>query len=275
MSIAKYINLEYQSFLTIVAAISIYYISRIIFEYSERPNLSVLIYFAGFFFYWPYSGIRGALVLSIGMYYFCRYIEDKKLIKIIFIIYLLSLLHVSALGYILLIPFVIHRISNRNYILFILSILLLSIFLSHYTFEIIKYLSVYERIKYYADEEQDVLNFKLFARVCIFLSALLSYTIYQDKLNYFNIKLYQVFLASLPIYIVFSGVGIVAEQISLFAYVYIIIVPVNTLIAIQRKTVRKVLIAAIIIFSINYFYITYSYTVDASQRNFTNIYNNI
>lgn len=266
ISTAKNIGLTYQEFISLTAIVTLVYIGKLVYKYSEHPNLSILIYFGAFFFFWPYSGIRGGLIYSIGTFFLCEYIENKNRIKFILIVLLLSLLHQMAISYLLLMLIVSIK-DKKTYLIFLASSCIVSFFMAEIVIDLIDHSLFSSRVKFYYNNSVDFYSFKFIARLIIFCITLFAYVIYIDKLNEVNNKLFQIFLISFPIFIIFNRVIILAEQISLIAFSLIILVPVSTISINNSLIVRKIIKSFLIIFSIIYFNITYKYNLESSYKN--------
>lgn len=80
-SFIKTFGLSYQSYVAILAAITLYYIYRICVRYSKNPMLSMVIYYAFFYFVWVYSGLRQGLAMSVGAFYLLEALRDDTIEK--------------------------------------------------------------------------------------------------------------------------------------------------------------------------------------------------
>ena len=65
-STLKFLGFNYQSYLAVFALVSCFYIARLSLAYSVYPVMTGLLFYAAFFFTWPYSGIRQGFVLCVG-----------------------------------------------------------------------------------------------------------------------------------------------------------------------------------------------------------------
>src|SRR5699024_2527885 len=90
---------------------------------SNKPTMSLFLYYSFFYFVWTFSGIRQGFVLAVGIYYYLVTFEENKSFKFILINLVLSLIHTSVL--ILLPMYFISKIHWTQKRLLVLSVIVL------------------------------------------------------------------------------------------------------------------------------------------------------
>jgi len=116
-----------QIFLTIIAALSIFPVGRLIYKYSSMPFLSFTIYISFNFYAFIFSGLRQALAFSL-VYISYDFIMEKKPAKFLITIILAILFHNSALFF--LPAYVISnvKLSKVKLLISIISFIVIYIF---------------------------------------------------------------------------------------------------------------------------------------------------
>lgn len=106
MKVCSALGMNFQWFLAVVTAITLYPIYLFIKRYSSDKCLSCLIYVSYMLFEFDLTGIRQALAMSISLLAFMCLMERKKgyLIKYLLLIWIASEFHKSAWVCILILP---------------------------------------------------------------------------------------------------------------------------------------------------------------------------
>lgn len=110
-----------QFFLAVCAFISTLPVFLYVKNKSTNPLLSVLIYLGLPVFLMSFSGLRQAIAIGITIFSL-KYIEEKKLVKFILIIFFSTLFHSSAKIFIIAYPLYHLKLSNNRKLLLALFI---------------------------------------------------------------------------------------------------------------------------------------------------------
>ncbi|MDG2252946.1 MAG: EpsG family protein [Methylophilaceae bacterium] len=269
----KAFGLEYQSFLSLIAAISLYYIGKIAWRYSAFPILTALLFFSMFYFTWPYSGIRQGLILCIGAYYFMYCAHNNKFILFILISFALSLIHLSAIFFIFF--FIVYKMHLSKKMIIFLSIIIifLSFYFQHEIVQFINFLPYNERVFFYSQSfyTTSYFDFKTFSRLIIFIILLFIYNEVRKKDDLVLSGVCSISIASFPLYAMFKFSEILASQASLYGFIFIILVLPNYLNRGHNSKLKIFKLLFILLFSTMFFYKTYTYTIITSEKNAENI----
>ena len=124
------LGFDERQFLIITSGIIQILIFYTMFEYSEKPLLSVLVYFAFGNFIMTFSGLRQAIAMAICFFSY-KFIKKKKIIFYIILILVASLFHTSALFCIFVYPLYFLKMDNDKFIFYLILIFTFFIFRNH------------------------------------------------------------------------------------------------------------------------------------------------
>lgn len=125
--IIYFLGFSQRSFLIIIAILIQAPIFYTIYKYSDKPILSVFVYFAFGNFIMTFSGLRQAISMGICFYAYV-FIKEKKLIKFILTILVASLFHASVMLCLLLYPLYYIKIKKSMFPFALLGIALCFLF---------------------------------------------------------------------------------------------------------------------------------------------------
>lgn len=200
------------SFLTLIGPM------YIIKKYSKNYLISILLYISIGSFYMNFFIIRQALAISLLMFS-VKYIEEKKLMKFIFLVFIASLFHNTALIFLPLYVLSKMKIDNKNLIvclLFLMIIILLkdviTTFLMNFSSDYTSYVNsefdvkntginrlimfsimiIFCRLFYKNYKDDKIINLLLctsFFMICMQINATSS-ALFARVANYFTFSLY-------------------------------------------------------------------------------------
>ena len=282
-SALNYINFSYQQYLAVAALITLHYVGKICKEYSRYPIVSLYLYFCIFYFVWVFSGIRQGLTLAIGVYYLLQCLESRKHIKFVIVVCLMTLIHASSL---ILLPFYILAnldVGRKTLLGGVFFCLCISLMPDQYLWKIFSYLPYYERIEFYkinSTETVNIFDFKSISRfILLFLIGVVFYKRY-NKNDEIERRIMNVYISSFGFYYALRFVEILAENVSLYGFMLIIIILPNMYGKIKNGPNSKVFLMFILVFSVAYFFKTLYAMEDMSKLNhsslitpYTNIFN--
>lgn len=225
----KSISVPYQVYLSIVALISLGYISAAVRKYSSLPILSLFLYYSFFYLVWTYSGIRQGLTLSIGTYYLLECISDRKHIKFIIITSLLTLIHASSIVLLILYLFSILNFGLPLLSLIIFGSIIFSLFPTVDYLNFLSFIPFIDRVQFYAphfnSESLKILDFKSIARIGFMLLGLFAFYYCKDSL--FQRRVINVYLTSFAIYFALKFSEVLAANLSMYGFILLIFIIPN------------------------------------------------
>lgn len=252
----KKLGVPYEGYVIIIAAINLYFITKICKKYSKSPTMSLVIYFCFYYFVWTFSALRQGLVLSIGIYYFLECTKDKKNVKFIFTALILSLIHLSS---IILIPlyFCVKLKFNRKKLitLFIFSIIVALIPIGK-ILSVFSWLPVASRLEPYlraTGNITNILNFQSMGRLVFIIIGFLAYNDYSKK-DEISRNVINMYIISLCLYFIFKFSELTAARLSIYGTFLNIIVLPNIYFLYKEKINEYILITLILFMCAGYLY---------------------
>src|ERR1035437_1573173 len=85
----KILNFSPELLVAFISGISFILVYKFIKRYSERPILSLFIFYCVFYLIYPFSAIRQAICLSVFIYYMTPLLYERKYVKYYFLALLL------------------------------------------------------------------------------------------------------------------------------------------------------------------------------------------
>ena len=253
-SIFKELGIPYQLYISIIAAVNLFFMYKLAWRYSENSMLAMFLYFCMFYFVWTLSGLRQSLTIAIGIYYLVKCIEEKKALKIIVISILLSFIHTSSLILIALYFLSKAKLSMKNYIVLTgVAVLFASLPLGF----IVNYIPssfLVSKITPYIQQNVSLnpFDFQSVARLILLIVALIYYKqlIKAKEINY---KILNVYIFSILFYFFFQfGGELSASRLSIYGRVLEILIFSN-IYSLYKVKINKLIIAYLItIFSFLY-----------------------
>lgn len=132
------IGIQEQLFLTIVSLIIIIPIGIVWIKKSKMPAFSILLYFAFGFFTFTFSGLRQSISLAILFFSFL-YIEKRNFIRFILSVLLAYTFHKTAIIFIVAYPLYYIKLKLKHYI-FIIPSFIICFILKNRIFGIVAFL---------------------------------------------------------------------------------------------------------------------------------------
>lgn len=248
----KGIGISYEFYIAVFAIINLFYVYKICKNYSKNPVMSLVIYFAFYYFVWTYSGIRQGLVLSVGMYYLIKYCIGKFNWRFMVIVIGLTFIHSSA---VLLIPlYFISKINlskNHLFVIFGLS-LFVSLMPLGFIFNAMANIPIVNRIIPYLTDSYSILNildFQSIARIAFVMIVFIYYDAYAKRSPRDKIVL-NLYIISISIYFIFKFSELTASRLSIYGKYLDILILVNIYYLYKYK-INKIIYIAMLLCMIN------------------------
>lgn len=241
------IGIPFEVYLSIIAAINIFYLVKTCKKYSKNPTLSLVLYLCFYLLTWTFGGIRQGLVLTVGMYYLLKAIENKKGFKFFLIVALLTTIHSSALMLIFL-YFVSKLKFTRNWLIVLAIIsVMLSILPTSVLIERMTFLPFYNQFIWYIDSTMslNLPDFQSVGRIAFLAIALFFYN-YFSKQSEFNHKIINIYIVSIILYFLLQFSELTAARLSIYGKYLDIILLVNFL-YLYRMKINKLIYAYFLI----------------------------
>jgi hypothetical protein len=283
-SIFNTIGLSYQQYLALSALVTLYYIGKICKKYSQYPVFSLYLFFCLFYFVWVFSGIRQGLTIAIGIYYLLECLQNRKHIKFVSIVFILSLIHAASL--ILLLFYIVAHLNLRRQILYlgIFFGFCISLIPAANMMDFFNHLPYGERIEFYFNTEDSessrfFIDFKSISRLILLLVVVVFAKIY-DGGSEIQRKIMDLYIISFGIYFALKFVEILAAQASIYGFVLIVLILPNIYGQLKVKFNSKVFLTFVSILSVSFYFKTLysmedmSYLTNSSLLTpYTNIFN--
>lgn len=220
--IGRSFNVPFHWFSVIIRTIITLFLSVWMYQSSEKPIMSIIIYYCMFFYIWSMSSFRQGLVLGIGSYYFMNKTKELNIRNSIFLILALSTIHASALFYFVILGLTKIEWTKKKHLLF-LGIGLISTFLPlAKLLNLVSFIPGVSTISPYITGGIGFFDFASFMRLFFFLLVYVSYeSITESK---YMKKIVDLFLAGVSIYFVLKFSEISAARFTLFTFVNLVII---------------------------------------------------
>jgi len=256
-AIFKHYNLPYQIFIAVIAVINIYFIYKTSAKYTKNPTLSMLIYYSFYYFVWTYSSLRQGLALSIGLYYMLEAINDSKnTIKFLIIAGVVSLLHSSALVFIVMFGVTKIKLEKKHLlILLAISIAFSVVPLADIVSKLSVYVPVLQRILYYINGSlsiSDYTSFKSVARFAFLFIAFLIYDVYCEE-SPVNRKIMNIYIFSYIIYFFFKFSELTAARLAIYGKILDIVIFSNAYYMLKKKENKIIYVMSLFMLMVLYF----------------------
>lgn len=254
-SISKNLGFSYQLYLSIFAIVNLVYISKTVLKYSQKPMMSLFLYYSFFYFVWTFSGLRQGVVLAIGIYYFLTAYEKKNTVNFTLITIILSLIHTSVL---ILIP--LYYISNLNWsqkrlILLSSFSLIVSLLPLGPIISLISQIPLFSQASNYIFLNNSLINwldFQGIARLVFLVFGLVYYRMLSDNNTQYQFII-NTFIISLNMYFLLSFSELIAARLSIYGFYLIILIIPNISSRYKTKVNRLAFQVIVITLSVLFF----------------------
>ncbi|SDI33428.1 EpsG family protein [Proteiniclasticum ruminis] len=230
-SFIKTFGLSYQTYVAILAAITLYYIYRICVRYSKNPMLSMVIYYAFFYFVWVYSGLRQGLAMSVGAFYLLEALRSDTIEKrkeFYKASILLLTIHTSSIIFMVFYVLVRFIPWNRKWMMLTIaaSILFAFIPLGNLVEMLSEKIPFLLRLSYYLDDAftlKELFSIQVLARLGL-LSIVLYYYNELSLVSPMMKKIADVYLLSFVFYFLLQFSELTAARIAVYGRLMEIII---------------------------------------------------
>lgn len=245
---------SYQLYISLIALIQLYFIWKICDKYSSNRTMSLFMYYSFYYLVWTFSGLRQGITLAIGMWLLLEAIYNKKAsngyvkpYKFIFIVVLLSLVHMSAL---VLIPlYYVTRIPFRKKSLIFIFVLSVAINLVPLWSILSRFLPsiLVVRIGHYIQpfSPLNLLDFQSIARIMFIIPIFL----YWDKLvkgDGMSRNILVLYILSISLYFIFKFSELTAARLSIYGkFLDVLIFP--TILSSYKGRFNKLVFGAVLL----------------------------
>ena len=239
-TLAKTINLKFEVFLAVLAIVSLYFVGKTCYKFSDFPILSLLLYYSAFYFVWIFSGVRQGLVTAIGVYYLLDCSLSKKNVKFFMITVCLMFIHASAV-----VLFVFYAISKIRISIPFQFVLVLLCFISYpllknYFWSMLQFIPYAGRVEfYYLSQTHFFLDSKAIIRiVLLFLFGLIfiNKSFLHDERNR---KIHILYVSSFGMYFSLRHVEILAQNLSIYGFLMFVLLLPNALKSLKLKSNKE------------------------------------
>ena len=269
-SLLKTVGLTYQQYLAVIGAITLFFVAKLLRYSATNPTLTVILFYSMFFFTWPFSGIRAAIVICIGLYALISCGSDRRHVKFLFIVLALSMVHLTALVLLIFYLFFVMNLRAGHYLAMI-TITIPMLALQEQLFTLLFQLPFADRLEFYKEDNPSIGIFDIqsVARLVVFLFVC-SLVYLGGKTDETTRRLFQIYFASVCAYFCLFSSQIFATQLSVYGLFVLILLFPRLLCNFQRATNVVVILGFLLTFSAAFLHKEVSYMHAASISNLEN-----
>lgn len=255
-SMIKSFGFSYQSYLIVVAAINLLFVYKICRKYSKNPALSLFLYFCFYYIVWTFSGLRQGLAMAVGVYFLLECIRERKTVKLLIVVGILSFIHTSA---IILIPlYFLSQLQVSRSKLTLLSVLsiIAAILPIGAVIGIFRGLPLMDRVIPYINTSfslNNILDFQSFGRFLFLALALFFYNEYKKR-GELERRTINIYIFSILFYFVFQFSELTAARLSLYGKMLDIVILANIYYLYKDKVDKLLYILCLLVLGSMYFF---------------------
>ena len=262
-------GVPYHLFIGTLAALMMMITLKWIEGFEENFELSVLLYFAMFFFVWNLSAMRQGIAIGLLLYVFFNTKKDYSLKVKLLISIIMFFIHASSI-----VVFFLYMLSTLKWnkkslliaLVFGLIINLIPISQLALHLENIPYLN---KILYYIDPIHiSIFSFSSLVRLLFFTLVFTHYDrlIEQERLSKVMLNFT---LLSFILYFFLMFSSLLASRLSVYGYILMIIILPSIISTYSNKQIRKIAFSFILAFSILSFYKEMTALVDQTEYKYS------
>lgn len=271
----KVVNLSAELLISLLSAVSFYFIILFIKKYSSLPVISLFIFYCTFYLIYPFSILRQSICISIFVLYLIPLLFEKKYFKYFLFSTLLVLIHSSAA--ILFILPIVHRLKLNKYstiVIISLISLLLGLIMNRFFysyFEIIDFLA--NKAEHY-ERTTTIDILALLLRIFIFVPIIILSKYYQK--NSIKELFLKIYILGFFLYLVFISSSLISSRLNVYMRYFEMILLADSCIYLFKRYGKSVLLNysyIIIIMTVLYVKNINSFIVQGPYYDFVNFYN--
>lgn len=243
---------KYQYLFIFTALVCMFCISKVIRKNSVNVGYSFFLFVGLRFYYFFLSGLRQAIAISIVFLSF-NSLKDKKYIKFLFLIFLASTFHITAIISLLALPLTKYKFTKRKLILIFLFIIIMYLFFNNIIFIILKILPTYysHYVTTIAFKSGNLGNYINFIIKLIFIIIIYIFNYYKN--NEKKIKnLYIYFMIIATGISLFATKASILDRLEQYFWIFSILVIPDIINSCKVKRNRIILGVSITIFVLIY-----------------------
>lgn len=226
IAFSRSLNFPYFLFISLLSILMIYLISRWILDNSVDRMQSFLVYISFFLIVWNFSALRQGLAISFGCYYLYNQRFNFTLLQRIFIILGLSMLHISALFYLVHMILSLIKWNRKKLILFLIFGLSLSMISYGDIFTIFNSIEFLKKFTVYFTQQGGGIgfwDFKGLARLAFAVLALIAYP-YIDQSTRIKKSILNDYILGLSLFFYLRFSDLVAARLSVYGFFLAILI---------------------------------------------------
>jgi hypothetical protein len=248
--LSKSINLSFQQYVAIIGGISLYFVAKTCWKYSDNPVLSLVLYYSFFYFVWIFSGLRQGLALSIGTYYLLSCLENRQHIKFIVINTFLVLIHTSSIFLIIFYVIGNFRFSKTTMIILITISFFMQFAPGNIFQTLVEVVPFGSRVAFYTNIGGiNPFDFKSLVRLFLLISFgfILPNEVFKNiDMNY---KVLVLYISSFGVYYILRQSEILAQNTSIYGFVLLVVLIPNILGCFQMESNKRIFVIATLLFA--------------------------
>lgn len=222
-SVFRMFGVGYEVFVSVISVICLGFMYLVCKKYSKRPVLSLFLYYSIFYFTWVFSAYRQGLVLAIGTYILLRFQDKEDTWKFLLVTLFLSYIHISALALVVYYFIVRLKWSRRSLTIMLLVSIVIAIMPLDRIVASLSYLPLFDRVNYYVGIKNYDLSYaiKTIPRIIMALVAIYYYPYILKLTKNKNVPI--LFIFGMCLYLAFSSVEMLASRVSIYGFIFIIL----------------------------------------------------
>lgn len=271
----KVMNLSPESLVILFSAVSFLLVWLFIKKYSQRPVISLFLFYCTFYLIYPFSGIRQSICISIFVFTLTPLLHKKKYVKYYLISILLFTIHYSSVV-LFLIPLVNLVKTYKPFQVYLVSILALGVGIALYQvlFSFFSAIDVIaSKIEAYNTNGTSLEILSLLLRIIIFIPVMQTYKIYErGSIRDLFLKVY---ILGFFLYLIFMSSSLISSRINVYMRYYEVIILVDFLVLVFKKYSNRILSFSYIFIIVTVLYVKNinSFIEQGPYYNYINFFN--
>ena len=250
----KILKLSPELLNALFSAVSFILMWLFIRKYSDRPIISLFIFYCTFYLIYPFSVIRQALCIGVFIYYMIPLLHKKKYFNYYLISLLLFTIHYSSI-IIFFIPVV--NIIKKYSLYQVYFISIISLIIGVMLFEhIYSFFSIFDIIggkvgSYTQENSIEVLS--IISRLLLFIPIVQLFNIYpKDSLKDTFLKIY---IIGFVLYLIFLGSSLISSRLNVYMRYFEAVLLVDFLLYVFKYKLNKIVSFSYIILIMTVLYV--------------------
>lgn len=215
----RLLDIPFHVFFAISNSVVFLFIYKWIWDNSDEPELSLLLFYSMFFFVWVMSAARQSIVLTFGLYFLFSEKKSLNFKQSVILILFLSLFHTSALF--LLVYLILKKVNwiRKHHLIFMGSTILLShLPIAKILLKISFIPNISRILTNYLSASPQLFDFPGLVRIAIFIVLIIFYDKLKHKKSYVDAVMY-----GFSIYFLLGFSELTASRATIYTFFLVIL----------------------------------------------------